>query len=139
MEPEQAAEHLGAAEQVYREVLEQRQRIYAAHVHGHIAACVAGLGLVDYLRALIVASDPPQRTALLRTATSHTLESARQREALAGLVDDGDVGKSYRLLTKISIARLESKPWDKRRGEHRKLIREALRELRGTGDLIPPA
>jgi hypothetical protein len=137
VERDRAAAHLGDAESVYRSVLTQRRNIYASHVHGHIAACIAGLGVVDYMRALLVAREPAERSALLRSATSLALESAHDREALAGPVDDGDVGKSYRLLAKIAMARhLDAISPDDRAKEHADLLVEVGTELEWPGDLL---
>lgn len=134
----EAARHLDDAEVVYRDVLARRQQLYQADVHGHVAACIAGLGVVDFLRAVLVASDEIERTELLRQATRHAQESARHREELAGRVDDDDVGKSYRLLAKVSVARfLATRNPQRRFPQWDVLLTELVRELRD-GDLLPP-
>jgi hypothetical protein len=106
--PDRAAEHLDVAERIYSEVADWRGQIYGRMVHPHIAACVNGLALVSYYRAMLQPADDAQRTAWLRKATDHAMEALKQREVLDGSVDHDEAVKSAALLAKIALARSAS-------------------------------
>lgn len=133
-EPAAAAGHLDAAEQVYRQVADIRRTIYETSVHPHIAACLNGLALVAYYRALLVAATPADRTRSLREATEHSVDALRQWDVIDGAADGFEVGKANRLLAKIALARhvLPRAP-DRAAGAVRDLaaavLNEAAREL----------
>ncbi|MBJ7469809.1 MAG: hypothetical protein JHD16_00835 [Solirubrobacteraceae bacterium] len=136
-DPDNSAEHLSKAEEIYREVLRQREAFYPGLDHPHVAACVSGLAMVSYYRAVLLPSDAHERQRLLREATQYERDAAAQRERLAGSRDDGDVGKSLRLTAKIAIARwLFTVASDKRAERHEALLSEAERELLTAG-LLP--
>jgi hypothetical protein len=108
-EPHRAAEHLDRASEIYQEVLERRERLYdGRRIHPHIAACIHGLGLTEYYRALLVADSQEARSRHLRAATEHTAEALKQRQTLDGSIDLGEAGKSAALLAKIALARQSS-------------------------------
>jgi hypothetical protein len=108
-EPHRAAAHLDRASKIYQEVLERRERLYdGRRVHPHIAACIHGLGLAEYYRALLVADSYEARSRHLRAATEHTTEALKQRQTLDGSIDLGEAGKSAALLAKIALARQSS-------------------------------
>lgn len=108
--PARAAEHLEIAERIYSEVAEWRNQIYGRMVHPHIAACVNGLALVAYYRAMLLPAEDAQRTAWLRKATEYANEALKQREVLDGSVDADEATKSAALLAKIALARSASSP-----------------------------
>jgi tetratricopeptide (TPR) repeat protein len=101
---------LDAAEVIYRRVADLRRRRYRSRFHPHHAACVHGRAIVEYHRMAMLGQ------------VDHVLEACRQ--VTAGLearwevaswtpgitpervARDGDVGKSFELLGKISIAAL---------------------------------
>jgi hypothetical protein len=140
-EPAKAAEYLDGAEATYRSVLDQRRRFYP-HLdsHGHIAACIGGLAIVDYCRAVYLDVTRSQQVVLLRAATANALETLRQRELLSGPDDNDDVSKSNRLLAKIAMARhLAPHDADDARTNHDALVREVSEELVDGGFLAPAA
>ena len=135
-ERSKARDHLQAAEATYAAVLDQRRTFYPhLDAHGHIAACIAGLATVDYLRAcLLTQLQRPEQVQLLRAAQTNALEAMRQRELLSGIEDNEDVGKSHRLMAKISMARhLVPLAAEDASDEHSKLLAEATSELRDGG------
>ena len=103
VEPARAEAHLTQAEIIYKAVLDIREERERGP-HTHIAACYHGRALVDYYRALLVASDRGVRTRLLRTATEAANEALRQRELFDGGWDN-DAAKTASLLAKIHVAR----------------------------------
>lgn len=108
-EPHRAAAHLDTAADVYQEVLERRERLYdGRRIHPHIAACIHGLALAEYYRALLVADSEEARSRHLRAATEHATEALKQRETLDGSIDLGEAAKSAALLAKIALARQSS-------------------------------
>lgn len=106
--PARAAVHLQRAERIYKEVAEWRAQIYPRMVHPHVAACINGLGLVAYYRAMLLPAEDTQRTAWLREATEYASEALKQREVLDGPVDLKEAAKSAALLAKIALARSAS-------------------------------
>lgn len=105
-EPARAAEHLDIAAAVYEEVRQRRMVLYENRkIHPHVAACIHGLGLVDYYRALLVAETQAERSRLLRAATDSVVDALKQRETLEGSIDLDEVSKSAALLAKIALAR----------------------------------
>ncbi|HEX2265909.1 MAG TPA: hypothetical protein VHH14_06480, partial [Solirubrobacterales bacterium] len=106
--PARAAEHLEIANRIYSEVAEWRAEIYGRMVHPHIAACVNGLAIVAYHRAMLLPVDDAQRSAWLREATDHVNKALKQREVLDGPVDGDEATKSAALLAKIALARSAS-------------------------------
>ncbi len=133
--PARAAEHLEIAERIYSEVAVWRAQIYERMVHPHIAACVNGLALVAYYRAMLLPAEDAQRTAWLRQATEHANEALKQREVLDGSVDADEAGKSAALLAKIALAR-SAPPPEKTLGDAANLAEKAMEELRRS-DLLP--
>jgi hypothetical protein len=135
-EPTQASTHLGRAHEVYEEVNTRRRVLYGRDVHPHIAACVLGVGYVDYYRALLVPATRTQRTAWLRSATNHAYEALRQREAMEGSNDLEEVAKCTRFLAKVALARhatpasYEAAP--------KALFNEAMRELSDARIVLSP-
>ena len=92
---------------VYEAVRTLRQVRYQGRSHAHLAACIHGLALVTYYRALFGRPD-----ADLVSAVQLAGDGLVQRSAVAvGLtgdpasaLTDGDVGKSMRFLIKASVA-----------------------------------
>jgi hypothetical protein len=135
--PARAAEHLEIAERIYSEVAEWRTQIYGRMVHPHIAACVNGLALVAYYRAMLLPADDARRTAWLRTATEYAVEALKQREVLDGSVDADEAAKSAALLAKIALARGASSP-AKSLEDADGVADEAMEELRRSDRLPAP-
>lgn len=104
-EPTRAQEHLDRAREIYEDVRLRREEIYQREVHPHIAACVIGVGYVEYFRALLVPADERQRTLWLRAATERALAALTQRSALEGSVDLDEVSKVSAFLVKVMLAR----------------------------------
>ena len=100
-----AKDHLDRAHDVYRDVELGRRRIYARDEHPHIAACVIGRAYVAYFRALLVATDRAERTALLREATDRTIAALQTRQGEEGAIDGDEVAKVVRFLVKVALAR----------------------------------
>ncbi len=136
--PARAAEHLEIAERIYLEVAERRSQIYGRMVHPHIAACLNGLALVGYYRAMLLPASPSRRTAWLREATGFAEEALKQREVLDGSVDADEATKSAALLAKIALARSASPP-AKSLGDAEKVAAAAAKELARSEQLPPPA
>jgi hypothetical protein len=135
--PARAAEHLAIARGIYEEVAARRGEIYGRMVHPHIAACINGLAIVDYHRAILLPADPSQRTAWLRDATGNAIEALKQRELLDGSADGEEAGKSAELLAKIALARTAS-PDEKTLEDAASTADQAIEELRGSDRLPPP-
>ncbi len=134
--PARAAEHLAVAERIYREVAAWRNEIYDRMVHPHIAACIHGIAIVAYYRAMLLPGDDLRRTTLLREATAKAGEALKQRELLDGSADLNEAAKSAALLAKIALARTTLPP--KRSRENAvKVGAEAIDELEQR-DLLPP-
>ena len=106
VEPEHAVAHLGESQRIYEEVLERRRGLYPVDIHPHVAACQAGLGFVNYYRAILTPGSDRQRTAWLRAATDHTVAALKQRETLDGSVDIDEAKKTSAFLAKVVLARL---------------------------------
>lgn len=104
-EPERAAEHLNAAEEAYKNALRVRRSHYRTDLHPHIPASWNGLALVEYYRAVLVASSATERSASLRAAYDDAVTAVRLRQALDAEVDGSDTAKSTLLLAKIADAR----------------------------------
>jgi hypothetical protein len=104
-EPEKAETYLKEAEDIYGEVLTWRKAIYKCDIHPHIAACEAGLGYVDYYRAVLLPASPRQRSEWLRSATDNTVKALKQWETLDGSVDIDEAPKSAAFLAKVALAR----------------------------------
>lgn len=136
--PARAGEHLEIAERIYSEVAERRGLIYGRMVHPHIAACINGLALVAYYRAMLLPADAAQRTAWLRKATEYAGEALKQREVLDGSVDLNEATKSAALLAKIALARSASPP-EKGPEDAGDVAGDAERELRRSDRLPRPA
>jgi hypothetical protein len=100
-----AAEHLAVAHRVYSTVASQRRTIFRCEYHAQIAICIQGLALVDYYSAVLVTTDPAQRSAALRDATRHVLQAMEHWEAIEDDEDRSESMKAARLLAKISYAR----------------------------------
>jgi hypothetical protein len=135
-EPTHASTHLDRAHEVYEDVKARRSVLYGRDVHPHIAACVIGIGYVDYYRALLVPATRSQKTAWLRSATDHAYEALRQREAMEGWNDLEEVAKCTRFLAKVALARhatpasYETAP--------KALFKEAMRELSDARIVLSP-
>lgn len=125
-----AADHLDTAEEIYEEVKEARETIYERQIHPHIAACVRGLALVAYHRAILLPATPSQRSDWLREATAHTVEALHSHAAQEGSVDLGECRTDARLLTKIALARHAPPPHSRPKLED--VTGEALDELERT-------
>ena len=129
-EPEQAEAHLAKSHEVYADVLTRRRRLYPVDIHPHVAACQAGLGFVGYYRAILVPSNPQQRSGWLREATDYTAAALKQREILDGSVDSIEARKTSAFLVKVALARLAS-PEDPETAP-RRAFDEAMRELKSS-------
>ncbi len=135
--PARAAEHLGIAERIYSEVAAWRAEIYGRMVHPHIAACVNGLAIAAYYRAILLPAEDAQRTAYLRKATEHANEALKQREVLDGSIDADEAGKSASLLAKIALAR-SAPPPEGTLEDAAGVVEGAMRELEKSDRLPPP-
>jgi len=133
--PARAGEHLAAAQRIYEDVAEWRSRIYDRMVHPHIAACVNGVAIVAYYRAMLLPAGDARRTELLRVATARAGEALGQRAQLDGPVDLKEAAKSASLLAKIALARTTMPP-KKSRKDAGKVAAEAMDELEQR-DLLP--
>jgi hypothetical protein len=141
LERDEAIGHLNRADEIYTRVGEGRAKVYERERHPHIAACRHGLGIVNYFRALYVATTAEARTGYLRSATGHAEEALAQRQAFDGDEDLTDTQKSLALLGKIVVARsalplrttstLDVRPVDAKRGP-RPYFEEIGDELRDT-------
>lgn len=136
--PARAAEHLKIAERIYSEVADWRNEIYGRMVHPHIAACINGLAIVAYYRAMLLPADEIQRSTWLRYATEKVDEALKQRELLDGSADGDEASKSAALLAKIALAR-SAPPPDKTPDDAADMADEAMGELEGSDRLPPPA
>lgn len=134
--PARAAEHLEIAERIYSEVATWRAEIYGRMVHPHIAACINGLAIVAYYRAILLPAENAQRTTWLRKATEHANEALKQREVLDGSVDADEASKSASLLAKIVLAR-SAPPPEGTLEDAADVAEEAMGEL-GQNDRLPP-
>ena len=101
----EADNHLAIAQEVYETVERDRRQIYARDRHPHVAACVIGRAYVAYYRALLVSRARLEQTALLREATDRTFEALATRQAQEGGIDQDEVSKVVRFLTKVALAR----------------------------------
>jgi hypothetical protein len=104
-EPELAAEHLQRAHDVYEGVERARRKVYGRDQHPHVAACTIGRAYVAYYRALLVAETRVEQTGFLREATDRTIEALATRQAQEGGIDQDEVTKVVRFLTKVALAR----------------------------------
>lgn len=117
-------DQLLVAERTYQDVYRRRRRLKSTPT-AHLAACLHGLAIVNYLRAVLLPAshlrsdstdellehlghldDWQLRATHLRVAAHHLAEGQRLREELAADDRDDDVGKSIGLGTKITLARL---------------------------------
>lgn len=135
-EPTHASTHLDRAHDVYEDVKARRSVLYGRDVHPHIAACVLGVGYVDYYRALLVPATRSQRTAWLRGATDRAYEALGQREAMEGSNDLEEVAKCTRFLAKVALARHATPA--SHEAAPKALFKEAMRELGDARIVLSP-
>ena len=115
--PALAEQKLATAREAYTSVEATRRFLFPHGAHRHIASCVAGLGLVDYYEALLIAKQVHRDHAedaasaaqaalpLLSSAFAHLTAALVDREVIEG--DDGDdVRKTLKALLKVAGARL---------------------------------
>lgn len=101
---------LDAAEVVYQRVADLRRRRYRSRVHPHHAACVHGQAIVEYHRMAMLgrADRVPAACRLVAEGLAARWEVAGWTPGISPgqVARDGDVGKSFDLLGKISVAAL---------------------------------
>jgi hypothetical protein len=111
--PGDTAACLGEAERIYQVVRELREKRYRGRPHPHLAACLHGLAIVGYYKAVLLDAAGELASAAVR-GTAALDQRARIAGSLggpgpAGVLRDGDVQKSVDLLTKIMAASVLSR------------------------------
>ncbi|MGC4111663.1 MAG: hypothetical protein QM747_14840 [Nocardioides sp.] len=127
---------LSEATAVYETVRQLRLERYRSRPHPHLAACIHGLAIVMYFRALYGFGAGEQVDAVLK-AQEGLWQRMTVAKGLSGdprsVARDNDVGKSVELLVKICLlALVDNKPAGDvvaARAHAMKIVDEALSEL----------
>jgi hypothetical protein len=133
----QTAANLDAVEQVYDRVRELRELRYGGQAHPHLAACIHGMALTAYYRAVLI-----DEIGSLTEASAFAAAAMAQRVTVAGgllgpgsraVLIDRDVAKSVNLTLKIALAATLVSPTDVSDGVGAALgaVREATVETLG--------
>jgi hypothetical protein len=135
--PDQVAEDLAQAAQVYGAVRALRELRYGGRPHPHVAACVHGQALVSYYRAVLL-GQVGQAAEALRFAAEAMEQRRKVAAGLAGpdseaILSDTDMRKSTSFMVKASMIGMlggETKP-DRSLSRVQGAFDEALKEWAG--------